>query len=364
MDNDCPSECEYNFTKDKKSTLFSKNKVDSITEQEAFIKLQMNKWIDSKAPELADRIPRTVAQTDEGKQEILKLFPPDQIPPYMPIEYLLKKLNIEMNNRYKGREDYEIVGSKYLNLFISEEWNELFKITRLSLENDFSPEFSEGFKHEKVTAKFKTFTIVASALSENRNEALVQFDVNNKYDFTLHLVFTLGRWFVSSRIMGDMKLFYSEGDAVKILASYLSAEELGNAFDFLKEYNRIYLDSPDVSYYWGVYYTLSGKNEQAKKHYLQALYLEKKFVNARYNYAFILQAENDLDGAEKMYKELLEIEPKEAKTLNNLAVISIGRNDFNTAEKYLNSCLKYFPDFELARKNIELIKSLKDTNKD
>ncbi|MDP8232110.1 MAG: tetratricopeptide repeat protein, partial [Candidatus Zophobacter franzmannii] len=187
---------------------------------------------------------------------------------------------------------------------------------------------------------------------------------NNKYDFTLHLVFTLGRWFVSSRIMGDMKLFYSEGDAVKILASYLSAEELGNAFDFLKEYNRIYLDSPDVSYYWGVYYTLSGKNEQAKKHYLQALYLEKKFVNARYNYAFILQAENDLDGAEKMYKELLEIEPKEAKTLNNLAVISIGRNDFNTAEKYLNSCLKYFPDFELARKNTELIKSLKDTNKD
>jgi tetratricopeptide (TPR) repeat protein len=156
-----------------------------------------------------------------------------------------------------------------------------------------------------------------------------------------------------------MKMVYTEGDIIKVLAAYMSRDELGNAYDFLRKYEVIYPDSPEMSYYWGLYYTLNGKNDVAKKHYLHAIRLDDKFVNAIYNYAFMLQAESNIEGAEKEYKRILTVDPHEAKTLNNLAVIALSRNDYETAEKYLNRCLKHHPEFEFAKKNLDLINSLK-----
>jgi tetratricopeptide (TPR) repeat protein len=359
LDGKCPIECSYNYQKEDGSTFYLKNKVDSIAEQEGFIKLQMDRWIDSEVPELNGRIPRDLAKSEEGKQEILKLFPIDKIPPYMPIDYLLKKLKIQTEKKFNPRNDYEVVGKAYIEALISEEYETLFKLSAISLREEFFPEFTERIKKEKLTAKFKTFEIVASALSEQKNEALVQFDMNNKHDLTLFLVFTNGSWYIKSRIYGEMKMVYTEGDIIKVLAAYMSRDELGNAYDFLRKYEVIYPDSPEMSYYWGLYYTLNGKNDVAKKHYLHAIRLDDKFVNAIYNYAFMLQAESNIEGAEKEYKRILTVDPHEAKTLNNLAVIALSRNDYETAEKYLNRCLKHHPEFEFAKKNLDLINSLK-----
>ncbi|MBN2830192.1 MAG: hypothetical protein JXR56_07725, partial [Candidatus Cloacimonetes bacterium] len=280
-------------------------------------------------------------------------------PPYMPVDYLLKKLKIDSSRSFMPRNDYEVIGNKYLEALISEEFETLFQLSSISLRETFYPEFADRKKKEKLTTKFKTFEIAASALSEQKNEALVQYDMNHKHDLTLFLVLTNGTWLVKSRIYGEMKMVYTEGDIIKMLAAYMSRDELGNAFDFLKKYEVIYPDSPEMSYYWGLYYTLSGKNDMAKKHYLQAIKLDDKFVNAKYNYAFMLQAENNIAGAEKEYLEIIAIEPHEAKTLNNLAVIALSRNEYETAEKYLNKCIKHHPEFEFAVKNLELVKSLK-----
>ncbi len=363
MDGHCPDECEYNFKRESGFMQFSKNKVDSITEQEAFLRKQMDRWINMEVNELGGRIPVEVAKTDDGKKEIERLFPVNKVPVYLPIKHLFKKLDIITDKSYPEREDYEVIAKEYLNTFISEEWEELYKLTSLSIENDFIAEFEEHITTDKTMLKFKTFSLVASALSETHNEALVQFDVNNKIDFTLYLVLNRGKWYVKARIMGDMKLVYAESDTIRIVAQHMNPEQLGNAYEYMKKYEKTYPDSPDVAYYWGLYYTLSGMNDKAKHFFVKAIKLDRTFVNARYNYGFILQAENKLDDAKDVYLEILKFNPKEIKTLNNLAIIALARNDYDEAEKYLRRCLKHQPDFEYAKKNLELIESLRKGEK-
>ncbi len=363
MDNNCPDECEYNFKRESGFMQFSKNKVDSITEQENFLKKQMDRWIYMEAEELKGRIPSELAKTEEGRHEIEALFPTTKVPTYMPIRYLFKKLAIDSTKEFPERNDYEIVATKYLNAFIAEEWEELYPLTLQSLEYDFNNEFVEHIKINKPMSKFKTFRIVSSALSENQNEALVQFDVNHKTDFTIHLMIKNGVWYVKARILGEMKLVYAESDTIRFIATHMTQEQLGNAYEYLKKYRTTYPDSADVMYYWGLYYTLSAMNAKAKDFFLKAITIDKTFVNARYNYGFILQAENDLDSAKEVYLEILKYNPKEIKTLNNLAIIALARNDYDEAEKYLRRCLKHQPNFEFAQKNLDLIESLRKGEK-
>jgi tetratricopeptide (TPR) repeat protein len=79
--------------------------------------------------------------------------------------------------------------------------------------------------------------------------------------------------------------------------------------------------------------------------------LDENFIDAKYNYAFLMHIENQLSEAEKWYRNVLKDEPDDVKSLNNLASILIDRGEVKEAKMLLEQCLLIKPDFEIALQN-------------
>jgi len=88
--------------------------------------------------------------------------------------------------------------------------------------------------------------------------------------------------------------------------------------------------------------------------------LAPEFTEATYNYAFLFQAEGNMEKARKLYEDILE-QKEEKKTLNNLAVIYEQDGQLEQALVLLKKALELDPNFELAQKNFERINEKKNT---
>lgn len=93
---------------------------------------------------------------------------------------------------------------------------------------------------------------------------------------------------------------------------------------------------------------------------LNASTLDPTFVEALYNYAYMLHAAGELDEAETRYRKILSIDPEEPKTLNNLASICMEDKRLDEARELYKKCLALRPDFEIAQKNLEKLEELEN----
>jgi len=359
VDKKCPTECDYHLQ--SSDIMQIKAKSDSQMEYIDLLKKQMALWITKPQKIFDDQIPITMVETSEGKNKIEEFLNQFNINPMVPLYYMKERLslgNLKVNSSPKTYEDCAL---EFLQHLYTNEWK---KVTSFMISNEYwkshnlEDDFVTILASNKVVKKISDFNLISSALTKEKNQALVYFDVNYKYDFTVNLHLVNEVWNIQSVIIGKPELFNSESEAIQQVAILLSKNETSKAYELLQKYSNIYITSSDFEYYWGLYYTFTKNQKKAEHHFLQALILDPAFVEAKYNYAFIQHSNGELEIAKKFYSEILQEAPNEPKTLNNLASMLIDEQKYSEAEELLKRCVKNNPEFEIAKQNLERLKEL------
>jgi len=361
VDEQCPNECEYHLQSSEIMQL--KGKSDSQMEYIDLLKKQMALWITKPQKIFNDQIPITMAESSEGKKKIEEFLNQFKINPIVPLNYLKERLSLDELKVDSTPKTYEDQALEFMQHLYTNEWE---KVTSFMINNEYwqsnklNDKFVARIAANKVIKKISSFDLISSALTKEKDQALVYYDVNNKYDLTINLKLINNSWKVRSIIIGKPELFNSESEAIQQVAILLSENESTKAYELLKKYSSIYISSSDFEYYWGLYYTFNKNQTKAEYHFLQAMILDPTFVEAKYNYAYIQHSNGDLEKAINLYYEILKEAPNEPKTLNNLASILIDKKKYEEAEKLLKKCIKNNSKFEIAQQNLERLGKLKD----
>ena len=215
----------------------------------------------------------------------------------------------------------------------------------------------------KIIKRMNNYDLMASALTKDKKRALVYFEINGKYELTISLIFDKKNWKIENNIFGRPELYNGKTASMKHLGVLLSENKSSQAYELLNKYGNIYFDSSELKYYWGMYYTFLRKPQKAKNFFFDAIEIEPNLLEAKYNYAYILQTENNFKEAKRYYREIMEISSDIPKVLNNLATIYLAEKKIAEAEELLKRCLQEDKDFEFAKKNLEKIKEMKEKDK-
>lgn len=360
VDGKCPEECEYHLQSSEIMQL--KAKSDSQMEYIDLLKKQMALWITKPQKIFNDQIPITMSESSEGKKIIEEFLNQFKINPIVPLSFLKERLSLDDLKVDSTPVSYEDIALEFLqDLYVNDWMKVCFQMQKYEYwkSHDLIDKFIKRISSNKLIRKMNSFDLVSSALTKEKDQALVYFFINNKFDLTINLRLFDETWKVQSFIMGKPELFNSENEAIQQVAILLSKNETTKAYELLTKYSSIYITSSDFEYYWGLYHTFNKNQQKAEHHFLQAMILDPAFVEAKYNYAFIQHSKGELEQAKKLYNEILKDTPNDPKTMNNLASILIDEKNFTEAEKLLNKCIKDNPEFEIAKQNLERLEKMK-----
>lgn len=365
IDLTCPESCRYSLKKNEKDDtpqLFEyKTKADSRAEFTDLLKKEIDKWIITPQSFLEDKTPLQLAETETGRQQITSFFQGFKIPQHIPLDYLKQRLDLKDLNIKTSEPNFEDIVFTFLDNIITLEWDNIIDLVFQNekfKDSELKENYLRRLSSDKVLKRLKYYNIISSALSEDRKTALVGLELNGKYELTVVVKKHEGNWRVAGRIYGKPELYNGENEAIKQVAIKLSANKTAEVFPLLKKYTAIYPDSSDLHYYWGLYYTFTRNTEQAREYFLNAVELDPNFLEAKYNYAYVLHSTKKIDRAKAIYQEILRENPEDVKTLNNLASIYIDAGEYTEARKLLEKCLKLDASFSVAEKNLQRLKEL------
>jgi len=374
-DRKCPNECAY-IIQEEGTTIFTeipkKAKVDSIKELSDLTKRFFDIWCATPAESFAGQIPLELTETKEGKQSLINYLSAVREYLILPKRYLEKKLKIEFTNNNdlneqtaKAKEnlrnqiEYEKVAENYIDSLIAHDWNESIKYLYGKdkyNEELYNNNYISRRQNNRLLKMISNHHLLISAISENRKEALVYFEINNKYDLTVTLGIKESKWLVKELIIGSPTFYYGEREAIILISGYISQQEMTKAKQYLDKYQEILIDSPDLHYLNGLYYLLMKDYATALAHYLTAVELDPEFYEYKYNLALVYQMLQKYEIAKKLYQELLQKKNDDINVLNNLSVIYEAEGKQEDALQLLEKCLEIDPQSELAQKNIDRIK--------
>ena len=354
----CPSECEYSIPKNEDDSLQFNLKNDSLKESNDITMKLFDYWALSVHKEISDKSPHELSHTEEGREVLEKYFSRIEFLSTIPINRMRKRLSLPAIE-YNAGDDFEKFAETILEHSSLQEWDNIIEHyykPELIKTDKYRPIFIKRNKTMKLFKKINEFEIISSSLNKEGNEALVHLDVNKKAEITLNITKIDGVWKLKSRILGDPQLYYGEDQAIKHIAGLITKNELVDVYDICKKYSTIYPDSADIEYYWGLYHALESNIKEATKHYEISYMLDPDFIEPLYNIGFILQVNHKNEEALEIYKEVLTKEPNDLKSLNNIAIMHIEKEEWEKAIDILENCLKIDPTYDVAEKNIELIK--------
>ncbi|MBT3168938.1 MAG: hypothetical protein HN334_03630 [Candidatus Cloacimonetes bacterium] len=355
IDAKCSESCRYSLKTDV--TFGVKTNADSTEEYADLIKKQIDKWMLSPQKTFNNKIPKDMLQNDVGKKEIEDFFSKVIFPSSVPLTYLHTKYKLDNHKVLHQTKNHEDIAKNFIEKIIEQNWQKTIYLLSYSLNGKYQKNYLNRISKNKILKKITEFKLISSAISQNQKEAVVYFELNKRYDLSLVLRKINDKWKIFAKIFGEPKIVNGETEAMKQIAMFLSQQKLTSAYELLKKYSAIYIDSADLHYYWGLFYSLSNLPKKAKVFYLNAIEIDSGFTEAKYNYAFTLHSENEIAKAKVEYLEILEQNAAETRSLNNLASIYIDENLPEKAKLLLHKCLKINPEMEMAKKNLEKINS-------
>ncbi len=365
IDYKCPQECAYILQKGQGNEFensIKKAKVDSFQELSSLTTRLFDQWCEVPSDLFKDRIPTEMAQTEDGKKELEQYF--NRIAPFLvlPERYLQRKLNLKIKTGLENKDNYEYFSGEYLEKMIAQEWEDSIQL--LYSQDKYSEELYRSNyiirrTGNRLLKQITSYHIILSAVSENRQEALVYYEINNKYDLSIIMGKINDRWLVKELIIGSPSFYYGEREAIMLISGCISKQEMPKAKQYIDQYSEILIDSADVHYLNGLYHLLEKDYQTALKYYLTAVELDPEFYEYKYNLALIYQMLKNYEVAEKLYQQLREQKSDDINVLNNLAIIYEDQGKEEAALSLLEECLKLDPGAELAKKNIERIKNRK-----
>jgi len=359
-DRKCPQECAY-IIHSEKGTDFAgsllKSKVDSMQELRGLTKNLFDLWSESPAEAFGGRIPVEMTGSEEGKRELVDYLKKIEDLAILPPGYITRKLKLSMPEG-KEPENYEYASEQYILKMAAGEWEESIGYLYDSKKyNDdlFKMNYLTRRAENRLLKSITTCHLLFSAMSENREEALVYYEVNNRFDLTLIMGIAEGKWLVKEVVIGSPSFYYGEREAIILISGFISHQEMEKAEKYLQKYQEILIDSADLNYLNGLYFLLKKDYPKALKYYLTAVEIDPDFYEYKYNLALVYQMLRSFETAKRLYSELLGKKSDDTNVLNNLAVIFEAEGDKEEALRLLEKCLEFDSTNELAKKNIERI---------
>ena len=374
IDRQCPLECAYIIQDNNDVSLESMHKrvkVDSLKELTDLTRRFFNIWCESPAVAFGDQIPVEMTQTEEGRKTVEKYLSSIKQFLILPEGYIEKRLNLQpnfLNQQVDGSDssssvlavNYESLAEKYLDRIITHDWTGSIE---LMFDQDkykdlfYRENYINRRESNRLLRKLSSYQLLLSAVSENREEAMVYFEIDQKYDLTLIMGCKKERWLVKEIIIGSPSFFYGEREAIVLISGYISQQEMNKAKEYLEKYREILIDSPDLHYLNGLYCLLTRDYQTSQLYYLTAVELDPEFYEYKYNLALVYQMLQKYELAKKLYQDLLSKKADDVNVLNNLSVIYEAEGKVDDALQLLAKCLEIDPNSELAKKNIARLKS-------
>ncbi|MDP8227611.1 MAG: tetratricopeptide repeat protein [Candidatus Celaenobacter polaris] len=362
---ECPKDCKFVLKSTQyKNSLQLNNYSESIAEQQGLLDLHLQKWLKNENPLFENKTPKSYAETQAGKKKINSFLKKheQELEGSLSYNYVREQLGIPLKE--KANKTHEDVANSFMELVINYDYEKMLPLLvhyEVYKNEDFRQNYLKRNLSIKAFKSIKEFDLIRSALSKEQDQAIVEFEINGKYSLSIVLKNINAQWFIKEKVFGESSMVLSENEFIQRIAYNYAQQNFDHAYKDLKKYLQVFPDSPDLHYYFGIYYSTKGKVEKAKEHFFNAMELAPEFTEAKYNYAFLFQAEGNMEKSRELYEEILE-KKEEKKTLNNLAVIYEQDGQLEQSLVLLKKALELDPNFELAQKNVERINEKKNTD--
>jgi tetratricopeptide (TPR) repeat protein len=358
IDDRCPQECQYIVQKpqEKDNSLPMASKVDSLSEHNDLLKRHINIWLEMPEKMFSGQTPANMVKSDEGRKKLEEYVEAISNKPALPISYLRQKLGLPQKKGVEAASTYEDVAEEYIKKLAVNEWDDLIAmqaVTKQYKKELYRKNYIKRRNNTKLFRMINSWHLILSGYSQEGGEAIVYFEVNHKFDLTLHMTTVEQKWKVKSIILGNPKFYYGEGEAIKQITALLAQNKKIEAYNQLKQYFEVLIDSPEIHYLYGLYHAMNDDLAKSQDYFLNAAEIDPDYYDAKYNLAFTLHNAQDFVMAKELYLELLETNPKDVKVLNNLAVIFEAEKNFKKAWDLIIKSLEIDPKFEMSLKNKE-----------
>ena len=358
---DCPEKCKYALKQDSdKKQLLLKNFSESVEEQQHLMDLALKEWAKVKNKDFENKTPREFSETEEGKKKLQTLFDKHEEGLQSQMNYNSLRELLSIPIKRKQTPNHEDVAKQFLSFCADFDYEKTIPLLvnhDLYKDEKFKSNYIKRNAQLKQLTTLKKFDLIRSALSQYQDEGVVEFEINGKYILSIVLTKINGKWYVRQKIFGESGLLLSEKDYIRQVANKFTQQNFSQAYKETKKWLNTFPDSPDLYYYLGVYFSTEGKLKEAKESFFNAMELDPNFIEAKYNYGFMFQAEGNLNKAKKIYEEIL-LRKEDVKTLNNLAVIYEQEKEIEGAFALLKRAIQLEPNFEPATKNMERISEI------
>jgi len=354
VDLKCPPTCEYRA---QEAVKISPNqiKTDCLEEYYDFIDLHTQRWITRPSPLFANQIPRFVAESVAGKDELQKKLLRLKLDRKIAESYE-KHLAIDLQAKLIPYPiSFEDVGRDFLKNIAEHNWNAIPSYFEQKNNKTVST-ILKRLKMCRTLQKLDCFLALASGLSPDGKTAFSTFEMNHQWALTLLLAFAQNEWMLENIIFGEAALIGKENESLKHIAFALSKKEYDQALKMIEQAENIYYLSPDVQYYKGLYYSINKNPYYALRAFEEATDLDLTFAEAFYNQAFIHHADHELEKAKTLYRKTIALQPQNVQALNNLGTIYLDEKDYQQARTLFQKALDLDPNFLFARENLEMIK--------
>lgn len=357
IDKKCPYECSYTIQKNKEGEQQPlKTKIDSYTEHISLVTLEIDKWTELPEKQFNGKIPSKMAAAEEGRLELENYIDSLNRLPAKVVDHLRERLKLP--GQKKEYTHYEDISTAYLDKVVELDWEGSIQLMSSKSRYD-NPIYKENYIRRRagnrLLKRVTSYHIILSAISDKADEALVYYELNGKYDLTIHCVNEAEngeQWKVASLIIGHPQLFYGISEIEGQIYNHLYHNKLEEAATKLKSFSEMFIDSKEIFYLYGLYYTMQDDYQKGYEMFLTCAELDPKSYDYRYNYAFTAMMTGKQEKAKEIYKELLHEKPDDIKTINNLAVIYLKENNLLGAKKMWERCLEVDCDFKPAIDNL------------
>lgn len=351
VDLKCPQDCPYKPRFDAESP-FPAFKADNNREATQAIKNFIGLWINKENPAFNNYSPKQMAETD--KNHALEILSSYQYPGNFPVEYLMQKLGIEPEIRDMPAYAEDTV-SEYLDHIIALDFSQLRKLTTNdSPLPDLAERYGEIISKISAYQKLKKYSFIHTGLSEDATQAIVFIEVNLRDEMCFVLRRHDKQWLIRQCIMGNPALYFKQNEVFQRIAGNLAEAKAQSAYAEILEALRSYPDCADIYYYRALYWLLAKDTNKAKLDFFSSIALDNSFAPPYMNLGMVNLNEKNYPEAELWFAALCSIDPDNKDAANNLGIAFIAQGKKEDARKIWREILNKDPNYEMARKNLEL----------
>jgi len=350
IDMKCPEDCPYT-PRTEETSPFPAFKADNNQEYLDATRKYIDLWVNKEMSTFADKSPLQMAE--DNKAELLDILSSYQYPGNFPVEYLMQKLGLE--HEHISPNDPEDTVKQYLNNVIALEFGELRKFTMNDLAfAELDARYLKIVKSIPYYKKLKRYSFIHTGLSEDAAQCIVFLELNRKDEFCFVLREHEANWYIRQCIVGNPAMYYKQNELFQHIANLLANADADTAFSEISEAQRSFPDNADLYYYRALCRLLSKDTKSAKEDLLSAIALDNYFGAPYMHLGIQYLNEKNYSEAEFWFAALCKLEPENADAANNMAIALLAQDKKDMALKIWKDIIREKPDYEMAKKNLEL----------